>query len=131
VSTNFRDIEALRAECKQGKEYGFTGKQAIHPNQIDVIHETFSPSQEEVAHAVRLLTEFVKESQEGRRGSWEFEGQMVDKPVISLARRALYLAKEFDMDKNVVEPLLEQVEKTIAEGKDGDALNEDEEYGPP
>jgi hypothetical protein len=41
------------------------------------------------------------------------------------------LAKEFDMDKNVVEPLLGQVERAIAEGKDGDALNEDEEYGPP
>jgi citrate lyase subunit beta-like protein len=131
VSTNFRDIEALREECKQGKAYGFTGKQAIHPNQIDVIHEVFSPSQKEVERAVRLLTEFVKESQEGRRGSWEFEGQMVDKPVISLARRVLYLAKGFDMSLDVVEPLLRQVEEAIAEGKEKDALDEDEEYGPP
>lgn len=124
-------MEALRSECKQGKAYGFTGKQAIHPNQIDVIHEAFSPSEEEVARAVGLLTEFVKESHEDRRGSWEFEGQMVDKPVISLARRVLYLARDFEIRINVVEPLLEQVERVITEGKEKDALNDDEEYGPP
>ena len=40
---DYQDQNALREECKEGREFGFTGKQAIHPSQIDIIQEMFLP----------------------------------------------------------------------------------------
>lgn len=40
---NYQDQDVLREECKEGREFGFTGKQAIHPSQIDIIQEMFLP----------------------------------------------------------------------------------------
>jgi citrate lyase subunit beta-like protein len=85
-------MDSLRAECLQGASFGFTGKQAIHPAQIPTIHEAFSPSKESVEHAERLLQQYLKEDAASRRGAWEFEGKMIDKPVITLALRTLRLA---------------------------------------
>jgi citrate lyase subunit beta-like protein len=97
VSTNFRNTEVLRGECRQGSEFGFTGKQAIHPTQIPIIHEAFSPSKEAVEHAERLLGKFLEEEAGQGRGAWEFEGKMVDRPVIGKAMRVLKLAINFNI----------------------------------
>lgn len=43
VCVNYQDEDVLREECKEGREFGFTGKQAIHPSQIDIIQEMFLP----------------------------------------------------------------------------------------
>jgi len=46
VCVNYNDLECLRDECADGRRLGFTGKQAIHPSQIDVIQTTFVPTEQ-------------------------------------------------------------------------------------
>lgn len=48
VCIDFKSRDVLREECKEGKEWGFTGKQAIHPAQVDIIQQEFSPSKSQV-----------------------------------------------------------------------------------
>jgi len=90
-------METLTTECQQGSQFGFTGKQAIHPTQIPVIHEAFSPSKQTVDHAERLLQKYIEEESGGKRGAWEFEGKMVDRPVITNAIRVLQLAVHYSV----------------------------------
>ena len=62
-----------------------------------------------IYHAARLLSKYVEEASGGKRGSWEFEGKMVDKPVISKAKMTLKLASNLNVEKDTAEPVLEQV----------------------
>lgn len=100
VCTDFKDPSKLLVECQQGASFGFTGKQAVHPNQIAVINEAFSPSQETISAAERMLNKYMDESRQGNRGSFEFEGKMIDKPVISKAIRVLQSAIRYNLVSN-------------------------------
>ena len=104
-------MDSLRAECEQGASFGFTGKQAIHPSQIPIIQETFAPAKETVNHAIRLLSQYVKETGEGKRGAWEFEGEMVDRPVIRKAKHTVWLAQTYGIEKLEAESVLNQLSK--------------------
>lgn len=115
-------MDVLRSECEQGASFGFTGKQVIHPAQIPIVHEAFSPSKDAIEHAARLLTKFVEEASEGKRGSWEFEGKMVDKPVITKAKKVLTLASNLNVEKDTAAPVLERVRQL--EENLGESLNE-------
>ena len=44
VCIDYKSLNVLEEECKEGKEWGFTGKQAIHPTQVDIIQREFAPS---------------------------------------------------------------------------------------
>ena len=68
---------------------------SIHPNQIDIINEVFTPSAEDIARARVLLDQLVIEQAEGRM-AFRFEGQMVDVPHFRQARRVLALAEALD-----------------------------------
>ena len=118
VSTNFRDLESLRAECEQGASFGFTGKQTIHPNQVKVIHEAFSPSIDAVKHATRLLQQYINEVTGQKRGAWEFEGRMVDQPVIRKAKTTLELAVAYNIQKDETKRVLNEL-KDIDRETDG------------
>ncbi len=86
VHGNFRDLARLRAECEAAKRDGFAGKMAIHPAQIDIINEVFTPSQESIAKARAILAAFEAEPQ---AGVISFEGEMLDVPHLAKARRLL------------------------------------------
>ena len=58
VYPDFRDLDGLYAEAVQGRKTGFTGKVAIHPDQVDVINRAFLPTDDEVAHAKRVIAAF-------------------------------------------------------------------------
>ena len=105
-------MDVLRAECEQGASFGFTGKQAIHPSQIPIIQETFAPAKETVNHAIRLLSQYVKEMGERKRGAWEFEGKMIDRPVIRKARQTVRLGQTYGIEKAAAESVLEQLSRT-------------------
>jgi citrate lyase beta subunit len=76
------DAAGLRHEADRVRRLGFAGKAAIHPDQVDVIQEAFTPSQEEVDRARRIL-----EAGGGGEGVFLLEGRMVDRPVVEAARR--------------------------------------------
>ncbi|MCY3818417.1 MAG: CoA ester lyase [Gammaproteobacteria bacterium] len=92
VYVDFRDIDGLREECEEGARLGFIGKLSIHPNQIDVINEAFTPAPELVAEA-RALIEAFDEAQVRGRMAFSFNGQMVDMPHLSRARALLERAR--------------------------------------
>jgi len=68
-----------------------TSRRCFHPAQVDVIHELFSPSAEEVAHARRVLSVFAEAERAGR-GSTSLDGQVIDVAVLKRARQVLALA---------------------------------------
>ncbi len=91
VYLDFRDEEGLRAECIRARQEGFTGKMAIHPAQVAVINACFTPSDEEVAHARRVVEAFEKSDGAGTVG---LDGKMLDIPHLKQAKRVLASAGE-------------------------------------
>jgi citrate lyase subunit beta/citryl-CoA lyase len=92
VFMNLKDPAALRTECTIARELGFVGKMAIHPTQVEVMHEVFSPSAEEIDYATGLLAAF-REGEARGVGAVRFRGMMVDYANVRLAERTLSLAK--------------------------------------
>lgn len=86
VYPDIRNIEGLRAEAHEARRMGYGGKIAIHPDQVAIIHEVFTPSAAEVAWAKRVVAAF-----EGNPGAGvlTMDGKMLDKPHLVLARRLL------------------------------------------
>ena len=88
----FRNSDGLRADAGQARKLGFTGKFAIHPAQIDIINELFSPSDEELAYAQKVVDAWNEAEAQGR-GSADLDGRMIDVPVIKRAQNLLALAE--------------------------------------
>jgi citrate lyase subunit beta/citryl-CoA lyase len=87
----FQDPDALRADAQKARQMGYTGKHAIHPAQLDIINEVFSPSAEEIAYACKIMEAWDKAEAEGR-GSLAMDGRMVDVPVVKRAQNLLAFA---------------------------------------
>ena len=86
---NFRDPQGLEASCAEARRDGFSGKLAIHPDQVEVINRCFTPSPEEVERARRVVELF--EANPGA-GTLALDGNMLDLPHLRQARRILALA---------------------------------------
>lgn len=97
VCTDFKKPEVLQRECEDGARMGFTGKQVIHPSQIEIVQRVFSPSQERLQWAVRVLVADETARQQGK-GSWGLDGKMIDEPVVGAARNIVEKGKVAGMD---------------------------------
>lgn len=84
VFANIEDLESLRLESVEAVRFGYTAKACIHPNQVAVIREAYRPSREELAWATRVLVAAADQA-----GAFQFEGSMVDEPVLQRARAIL------------------------------------------
>ena len=91
VWVDFANPDALRQDATRAKALGFRGKMAIHPDQVSVINEVFSPTAGEIATA-RQLVEADDHAREAGEGVFRFGDTMVDAPVIKRAKRVLELA---------------------------------------
>jgi citrate lyase subunit beta/citryl-CoA lyase len=89
---SFRDPDGLRQNAQASKKIGFKGKFAIHPAQLDLINETFSPAPADIAHARRVVAAFEEAERLGR-GSTSLDGKVVDVPVVKRARALLDIAE--------------------------------------
>ena len=87
----FRDPDALREDAANARRMGYTGKFAIHPAQLEIINETFSPSAAEIEYARRVMEAWDAAEAAGR-GSLALDGRMVDVPVVKRAQNLLALA---------------------------------------
>lgn len=85
------DADRLAASAQRARRLGFTGKMAIHPAQVPVLNEIFSPAATELEHARRIIETFAA----AESGVLALDGQMVDEAVVRGARRALNLAAQF------------------------------------
>jgi citrate lyase subunit beta / citryl-CoA lyase len=86
VFTAFRDMDGLRHECEDARRDGFSAKMAIHPAQVPVINEVFTPSAESVARAERIIAAFATDPEAGVIG---IDGEMIDRPHVRRAERIL------------------------------------------
>ena len=93
IVVNFRDPELLRADVRRGRRAGFSGKIAIHPDQIALINQGFSPDEAELSHAQRIVDAFQAA---GGAGTVSIDGKMVDKPHLTQALRILAAASKGD-----------------------------------
>lgn len=85
------DDERLRAAALRAQAQGFGGKLCIHPAQIAIVHEVFSPTAAEIERAARIVAAFDEAEADGR-AALTVDGEMVDYPVVVRARRVLALA---------------------------------------
>jgi citrate lyase beta subunit len=88
VYTDIADLAGLRRECEEAVAMGFTGKISIHPSQIEVINEAFTPVKAVVDEARELVAAFEEQR---RRGvfAFRFKGQMVDAPHLTRALKII------------------------------------------
>jgi len=93
VYTNVRDPEGLRHSTEEGKRMGFLGRSAIHPAQVPIINEVFTPTEEELAGARELLDRLEESAGEGTGAFVLEDGRFVDRAVVERARRTLALAR--------------------------------------
>ena len=85
---DYRDEEGLRESCLIARSLGFDGKWCIHPAQIEVVNEVFSPTEKEIEWAKKVVDAYEEASAAGR-GAISVDGQMVDAASIKMARNTL------------------------------------------
>ncbi len=92
VYMDLQDIEGLREESLQGAQMAYTGKQVIHPKQVAPVQEAFSPSDEAISQALRVV-ETAEQHQAAGTGAYALDGKMIDAPVVKAAEWVLERAR--------------------------------------
>lgn len=95
VWTDIGDEQGLYEEAKLVVELGFTGKAAIHPAQVDVIHRAYRPNDRELVRARRIV-EAAEAAERAGKGVIAVDGKMVDAPVVARARTLVTMASYYD-----------------------------------
>ena len=106
VFSDVNDTEALKAETELIKRLGFTGKSLVNPRQIEVIHNVFRPTSEEIKYALEVMGA-IKQAREMGTGVISLKGKMVDAPVVARAARTIregvaFGMLEFDLSDEVI-----------------------------
>jgi citrate lyase subunit beta/citryl-CoA lyase len=91
VVVNVRDDEQFRRDATAGRNLGYTGKMCLLPRQVTLANEVFSPTPDEVERSRRLIAAYEAAASDGR-GVLEFEGLMIDPPLLKRAREIVALA---------------------------------------
>lgn len=91
VYVDIKNTKGLASECKTAADMGYTGKLTIHPDQIEIVNEAFTPTQYEIDEATALLDAFAEHEKSGKM-AFTFNGTMVDVPHLKRARQVLAVA---------------------------------------
>jgi citrate lyase beta subunit len=83
-----KDDAAFRADAELGLRLGFEGKLCIHPRQVEIVNEVYTPTPAQIDHARRVLAAWERAEAEGR-GVFTLDGKMIDAPVVAAQRRIL------------------------------------------
>jgi citrate lyase subunit beta/citryl-CoA lyase len=86
-------LDDLRRDAQRARALGFAGKMAIHPSQVPVINEVFTPSSQEIDHARRVVDAYERAAAHGD-GVVRLDDRMVDVPVVARARKVLAIASQ-------------------------------------
>ncbi len=92
VTIEFRDLERIGAEARFGAQLGYSGKQIIHPNQVEPVQAAFTPSDEAIAQARRLVEAFEQHQAQGK-GAFALDDKMIDMPLLKAAQSTLERAR--------------------------------------
>lgn len=93
---DFKNLEGYRRECVHARTLGFVGKWAIHPSQIEVANQVFSPSEAEVAYARKLDAAYTEALAQGL-GAIAIDGRMIDVAVVRSVRNIIHKAELIGM----------------------------------
>jgi citrate lyase subunit beta/citryl-CoA lyase len=93
IVPGFDDEERFVADARAGRAIGYGGKLCIHPSQVPLANQVFSPSEDEIDHARRLVAAHDAATERGE-AAIAFEGQMVDEPMVRRARDTLEAAPD-------------------------------------
>jgi citrate lyase subunit beta/citryl-CoA lyase len=92
VFVDVRDNAGFRADAAQGRDLGFEGKLCIHPAQVEIANEVYTPSAEEIARA-RIIVEGWQQAVRDGQGVFTVENKMVDAPLVAVQERLLERAR--------------------------------------
>ena len=84
----FGDWEKFRTMVRRSRDFGFMGAGCIHPGQVTIVNEEYTPTAEEVEYA-RKVIKLDKEAAAAGRGSWSLDGKMIDIPIIVRAQKLI------------------------------------------
>lgn len=90
---NAHDEEGIYIDARNAKNLGFTAKSCIHPNHVDAINDTFSPSEQEITEALRI----IKKAETSEKGAFSLDGKMIDVPIIKKAEKTIEKAKKYNL----------------------------------
>ena len=90
LNVDFRNPDSLQADVQRARRQGFSGKLAIHPDQVAIINAGFTATPQELQHAQRIVDAFA---QAGGAGAVQLDGKMIDKPHLTQALRLLATRK--------------------------------------
>lgn len=90
------DDDGLRKDATFAKSLGMNAKACIHPNQIDIVNEIFSPSEKEIQFAQKILIA-EQESLKQKKGAFSVDGKMIDKPILDRAHKIIEKAKKWNL----------------------------------
>ncbi len=94
VTLAIRDAEACRRDAQMGARMGFDGKWAIHPAQIEIIHEAYTPDAQAIARAKHIIEAYEQADVEGGLGAIVIDDQMVDAALLRVEWRTLAIARK-------------------------------------
>lgn len=92
VYIDFTDTTGLRTQANQGLHLGYDGKQVIHPGQVDIVQNIFTPDEETIAKAFKILAAYA-DYQEVGQGVFSMDGRMIDAPVVKSAQKVIDRAR--------------------------------------
>ena len=89
---DLENMEGMRKEAEQVRNLGFTGKGSIHPKQIKILNEVFTPPQDEILKAKKILEEFNNSN----TGLVVIDGKLIEKPVLREMKRKILIADKIN-----------------------------------
>ncbi|KAM8977478.1 citramalyl-CoA lyase, mitochondrial [Pelodytes ibericus] len=100
VYIDYKDEDGLLKQSREGALMGFSGKQVIHPSQIPIVQEQFTPSADKIKWAYELISAF-EEHQTLGKGAFTFHGSMIDMPLLKQAQNIVTLARAIKKESSV------------------------------
>lgn len=98
---DLNDMSALEEQTREALQMGYDGKLAIHPRQVPIIQKTFTPDEEAIRQAQRLIAAFHDQQNAGN-GAFDLDGRMVDQPMVRAAETVLARARAAGIDVDTV-----------------------------
>ena len=89
---DLEDMDGMKKEAELVRDLGFTGKWSIHPKQIDILNNIFTPSQEEINKAKRIVDQFNTSD----TGLVVIDGKLIEKPVLREMQRKILIADKIN-----------------------------------
>jgi citrate lyase subunit beta/citryl-CoA lyase len=93
---NIQDTEGYRREAEMARRLGYIGKSAIHPSQVPIANDVFRPTDDEIAHSLKVV-EAARTAAEKGVGAYTVNGRMVDAPFVRRAEDILDLARRLKL----------------------------------